>query len=212
MKRILALFLIVTLVSCENSTDQKNKEQNNPEENQDTLKQSTNDSVALKSFKNEIEFAQFCATKIQSGKANDLKPYTENGILFSPYAFIDTSSARVVRLDELSNPNEQMHYWGVYLGRGDSILLTTADYLNQFIFNFDLNKDNIEIRSYADNPKSRGSEMQNINSLYPNAVSVEFYKPASKKGYMDWSALIFVVHKKGDRFYLKAIAHNQWTP
>lgn len=212
MKRISVLILILALISCENPTDRKDIEQNMNLENQDTLKQSVVDSVTQKSFSSVIEFAQFCATQIKSGNSDALKPYVEKGILLSPYAYIDKSSARIVDLDELGNPNKQIHYWGVYAGRGDSILLSTPDYINKFVYSFDWKKDDVEIKSYNDNPKSRGSEMQNIQSLYPNSTSVEFYQPPSKQGYLDWNALIFVVHKVKDLFYLEAIVHNQWTP
>lgn len=211
MKRILTLVLVLMLISCENSIHQKDKE-NNSAEKSDTISSSMSDLSTQKSFDNVIEFTQFCANQIRSDETDALEPYVRKGILLSPYAFIDTLSARIVGLDELSNPEKQMYYWGIYAGRGDSILLFTSDYLNKFIFNFDLNKNEVEIKTYEGNAKSRGNEMQNIHKLYPNAISVEFYEPPSEVGGMDWNALIFVVHKEDNHFYLKAIVHNQWTP
>lgn len=215
MKRVLVLAFIGILASCENATNNnidEKIEQTASIDKSDALDSTLSDTAAHLSFNNAIDFAEFCAKNIQSGMANKLASYTENGILLSPYAFIDTSSARIVDLEELANPTKQIHYWGIYAGRGDSILLSTPDYINKFIFNFDLNENNTEIKSYTDNPDSRGSEMINIHKRYPNSVVVEFYNPPTEEGGMDWNALNFVVQKDGGHFILKAIVHNQWTP
>lgn len=215
MRKITVLFLIGILFSCENMDVKEITAENSSSQDQNDTVVATNNKIdkqTSRAFKNAVDFVQFCIEKIQSKEIKDLNPYVENGIVFSPNAHIIPSNTRTVGLEELSVPEKTIHYWGIYPGRGDSILLSTSDYLNRFVFNFDLNANHIEINSYDGNPKSRGSELHNIEEQFPEATTVAFYEPPSKEGYMDWNALYFVVQKLEDRFVLKAIVHNQWTP
>ncbi len=213
MKNLVALISVLILFSCENSNVNKTKTKvikNKGKKDSTAVLHTQNDVQSPQVFKDAVAFAHFCIEKLQTREALDLKPYVENGVVLSPNAHIDTLSVRKVGLEELSTPTKELQFWGIYPGRGDSILLSTADYVDKFIFNFDL--DNAEINSYQGNPKARGSEQINIQDLFPSATTVAFYKPPSKEGYMDWNALYFVVQKTEGHFVLKAIVHNQWSP
>lgn len=215
-RKILFSVLILSFFACENNAEQDdNKSQIKRDTeviSKDKTEQQTEKVQHVKSFEDAIAFAEFCATQIKVGKAVDLEPYTEGEILLSPYAFIDTSTVRSVDIKALSQAKAKLYYWGTYVGRGDSIVLSTSDYIDKFVFNFDLEKDDVEVNTYKGNPKSRGSELHNIEKVFPNSISVEFYQSPSKKDFIDWNALIFVVTKKDNHFYLEAIVHNQWTP
>ena len=89
--------------------------------------------------------------------------------------------------------------------------MTTPEYLNKYVLTFDINDKNVKTSTYNGKPTAYGSELHNMQEIYPNATFVEFYHPPSEVGYMDWNALIFVVEKNGNDYLLKAIIHNQWT-
>lgn len=213
IKKTLVLGLIIALYSCQDSATTQSGEivQQN-----DTTKKSVPISAQQEKelhFASAINFAQFCDSVLREGNAKMLKPFVNDGVLFSPYASVDTANARFEKLEDLISPSNQLHFWGIYQGRGDSILLSTPDYFKKFVFTFHQKKDSVDVLTYSGkSPKKRGSEQQNLPKIYPHSTFVEFYHLPSKEGYMDWSSLIYVVKKGNKQFHLKAIVHNQWTP
>ncbi|HLV43055.1 MAG TPA: hypothetical protein VKY37_12305 [Brumimicrobium sp.] len=211
MNRVWGLTFVFSLVlfSCENNPISEG--------------QTADDKVVLKggeeslsyNFKDEVEFSKVCLEELREGNLEVFHQFAEKKILLSPYAYIDQANFRKVSIAEIETPNDDIHFWGIYDGRGDSILMTTPEYLNRYILNFPINSDGVEINVYEDKPKAYGSELHNMHEIYPNATFVEFYHPPSEEGYMDWNALIFVVeiikHDYGNEYLLKAIVHNQWT-
>lgn len=218
MKTLWGFILVAGLFSCQGEAVQEVDEKKDDGKLNDEAvalpsEEKTDETKESKdiSFEDEVDFVNYCVTQLQEGNADALHPFTNGKILFSPYAYIHESSARRVALDEIADPTNELHYWGIYDGRGDSILLTTADYFDEFVFNFNINDQKVKVETYKDKPKAYGTEQQNIHKVYPESVFVEFYQPPSEEGYMDWNVLIFVVKKKGDQYLLKAIVHSQWT-
>jgi hypothetical protein len=218
MKKLWGILLISSLFSCGNTAEQEldqNKTDNavKDESSEVPSEEKVGDNIEQEqiSFQDEVEFAKYCATQFEKGNIEALRQFTKENILFSPYAFIAQSSARKVALDEVEAATDDIYYWGVYEGRGDSILLSTPEYFNKYVFNFDVNDKEVKVNTYSDQPKARGNELHNVQKIYPDAKFVEFYHPPSKEGYMDWNALIFVVEKVNDQYILSAIVHNQWT-
>jgi hypothetical protein len=209
MKKSWILILAIGLFSCENNMDngQKDIERNNGDKTVNV----PNDEVTERvHFENEIDFAKYCAALLKEGNIDGLRPYTDGEILLSPYAYIQPET-RKVTLGELQESTNEVHYWGKYDGSGDSILLSTPQFLNKFVLNFDISTPDIKATKFQSTPKAYGNEMHNVQKIYPNLTYVQFYKSASKKENMDWKALIYVVEKNADGFVLKAIVHSQWT-
>ena len=209
MKKSWILIVVIGLFSCENNMEngQKDIESKNGEKTVNV----PDDEVAERvNFENEIDFAKYCAALLKEGNIDGLRSYSDGEILLSPYAYIQPET-RKVTLGELQESSNEVHYWGKYDGSGDSILLSTPQFLNKFILNFDISTPDIKATKFQSTPKAYGNEMHNVQKICPNLTYVQFYKSPSKKENMDWKALIYVVEKNADGFILKAIIHNQWT-
>lgn len=134
------------------------------------------------------------------------------GIRFSPYAFVDTGgdiklsaktlAAQAKKTDSLS--------WGNYDGSGDNIRLSFQDYFNRFVYNADfLNAEQVSINKMI----GGGNSLNNLTAAYPGADFTENYFSGfdPKYGGMDWCCLRLVFKKQGNKYYIIAIIHDQWT-
>ena len=76
-------------------------------------------------------------------KENDFaelrKYFSEEGVLFSPYGYIDIATSKKLTPDDfLTAVNKKwILTWGNYDGAGDPIKLTVTDYLKKFVYNAD---------------------------------------------------------------------------
>jgi hypothetical protein len=134
------------------------------------------------------------------------------GVRFSPYGFVDTTSHKILQAGEFLQAIEkkQTIYWGAYDGTGDSILLTAAQYYNKFIYNADF----LNAEKYSINKRlSKGNSLDNITSVYPGCNYTEHYFPGFDKKYggMDWTTLKLVFKFHNGRNYLVGMVHDQWT-
>ena len=214
MKRICSVILLASLLSCDNTGEQTSSidvVERNSSENSNEVINDENERFKQIEFKDEIEFAKYFAIQLQEGNIKELSSYTSGNILLSPYAHVEKSTARKVSLKEIETHTDDVHHWGNFDGSGDSILLTTSEYLNKFVLSFDLKDARVKVSASTDKPKVRGNELHNMQDLFPKATFVEFYHPPSKAGYLDWQAVIYVVEKVNNQYVLKAIIHNQWT-
>lgn len=207
-----SMILAIGLFSCE-SADQDRSQSDTSQKKIAIDEMENEDAKDLKErviFKDEVDFSKYCSSMLADGNIDALRPYTDGEILLSPYAFIEPT-ARKVTLAEIKEHTDEVYYWGDYDGSGDSILLTTPEYVNQFVLSFDLKDSKVKVAKYQSIPKVYGNELNNVQNKFPGATYVQFYQPPSKKDYMDWKALLFVVETKEGSFILKAIIHNQWT-
>jgi hypothetical protein len=219
MKYILFFFLVV-LMACRNSPKKDTVKSetpaapipdsiptvaNNPGSivaaatNSDSLVLATSRQV-LKMMKNK-EFIQL------SSFFHPLQ-----GVRFSPYGFVDTSSHRTLRAAEFLKAIDKKPtlYWGSYDGSGDSIVLTAAAYYKKFIYNADfLNAE----KSSLNKRISAGNSPENIAAVYPGCNYTEHYFSGFDKKYggMDWTSLKLVFKFYEGKNYLVAIVHDQWT-
>lgn len=215
MKKVVGMFLLIGLVACESSSVENTEQETNKENaSQDTMVEKEVSSEINNeelTFDSELEFVKYSHQQLREKNQKTLENITDGSILFSAYAFIDTTSARKVTVSELTSDNDEVHYWGDYDARGDAIEMTNEAFLEKYVFSFDIEAENVVVNTYKGKPNAYGSELHNMHELYPEAKFVEFYHPPSEEGYMDWNALIFVVEQVNDKYILKAIIHNQWT-
>lgn len=212
MRKIWMLVLLVGLFSCENKDAEQEVESVEKVKEEVVIGEAEEEEVSYH-FDDEVAFARMAYKEMSEGRYDLLTRYTSGKILFSPYAYIDTATAREVTIEEIKAGTDEVHFWGIQDGSGDSLLMSTPEYLNQYIFGVDiLGAEELSIQTYeGEAPKAYGSELHNVHQLYPEATFVEFYIAPSEEGYLDWKALIFVVEKQGEDYLLKAIIHNQWT-
>lgn len=132
-------------------------------------------------------------------------------VLFSPYGYIDTASAR--RFDRASLPVlgklKDKLLWGQYDGSGEDIRLSAEEYMARFAND----------KSYAQSDSvlvnrsvASGNSVNNMAEVFPGCDYVEFYcKGSEQYSGMDWGALRLVFRTVGDKVYLVAVVHDQWT-
>jgi hypothetical protein len=142
-----------------------------------------------------------------------LKSYIHpvKGLLFSPYAHIDTATANVFPAADLPDMTDSTVYnWGSYDGSGEPISLTFQQYYDKFVYDKDfLHSEAVGI----DEIKGVGNTLVNIKEVYPSSFIMDYYFSGFDEQYegMDWESLILVLEKTNGAWYVSAIVHSQWT-
>ena len=138
--------------------------------------------------------------------------HPENGIRFSPYAYIDTANdvtatRSTFRLNAYTN---KKRIWGSYDGSGDPIKMTFKEYFKKFVYDVDfLNAEKTTLNTKS----SHGSDFDNLKDIYPGSIYTESYFSGfdEKYGGMDWRALRLVYKEYEGKYYLVGVIHDEWT-
>lgn len=144
--------------------------------------------------------------------ANFIHPL--EGVRFSPYGFVDTTSDIVLSprafLDELSKKPQTKITWGEYDGTGEPIVLTIEAYFKKFVYNADFL--NAPQNSWNEMIGS-GNSLNNLTTIYKDCAFTEHHFPGFNQKYsgMDWCSLRLVFKKYNNQIYLVGIVHDQWT-
>lgn len=132
-------------------------------------------------------------------------------LLFSPYGYIDTTSAIRFSKEKLKQAatQQQKINWGEYDGTGDPIELNIAEYFDKFV----TDKDYLKCGANPINETTAvGNTVNNLEEVFPGYDFIEYYcKGSDKYSFMDWGALRLVYKVSDDKIYLVAIVHDQWT-
>lgn len=141
-----------------------------------------------------------------------VKYFSSEGVLFSPYGFIDTAkSKRLAPDDFLESINKKwILTWGSYDGTGDPIRIPVASYLKKFVYNADyLNAEAVGL----DQIMKQGNSLNNLKNIYPNHHFIDYHFSGFDQKYngMDWTSLRLVFEKNDGQYFLVAIIHDQWT-
>lgn len=138
--------------------------------------------------------------------------HPKEGVLVSPYGFVDTSDYVAIFADDIVAKSQKSDslYWGAYDGSGDSISLSFANYFAKFVYNADfLNAEKMSVNKMI----GSGNSLNNLQTVYPGCDFTENYFSGFDKKYegMDWCTLRLVFKMYNDRYYLVALVHDQWT-
>lgn len=163
-------------------------------------------------FENAQDFAEFCLVALKEENEEVLMPYLEEELLLSPNAYIEKDEVQRLKAQDILNPSEKVYHWGDQPGSGFPIELTIPAYLDSFVLDVDFESDVVEMNTYTAKPVARGSELHNMQDLFPGCSFVEFYMPPSEEGFIDWSGIYLIVRQKDNDFTLVGIVHNRWTP
>ena len=139
--------------------------------------------------------------------------HPDKGVRFSPSAYVDLETDRVVSRDRIARlwQDTQVYQWGYAEGSGDPITLTAADYLDRYVSD----------RPYAaagnvliDSDRTLGTTVNNAATVYPLGRRVEYLvtPPEGQGDPNDWGALRLVFEPSGDRWYLVGVIHDTWSP
>ncbi|NGZ77818.1 hypothetical protein [Saccharibacillus alkalitolerans] len=137
------------------------------------------------------------------------------GIRFSPYAYVELKSDRVLTPGKLRQAwkDPETYVWGAYDGSGEPIVLDFRGYYARFLNNLPYTAPdgvgyNRVVRS--------GNTLSNLKKAYPKAKFVEFYVKGGRSGAgdvggMDWGSLRFVFEQTGSDWQLIGIVGDRWT-
>ncbi len=132
----------------------------------------------------------------------------EKGLVISPYEFIE-SDAVVLSKEEMENLSsiEKEYLWGYHDGSGKPIRSVPQGY-------FDRYKGFTEPdQVILDDVQQRGNTKNNINEVFPDSKTVEFYQNGTEKyGGMDWRSLYLVFQQDAEgKLKLSALVTGEWT-
>lgn len=201
----IALCVLILAVSCSNN-EQSSTDKQVKKEDTSTV------SKAPAEFSSEINFAYYCMEQLQKSNFSGLSKYVnDNGVLFSPYAHVDTTTAPILSISALNKHKNSPVIWGLQDGTGDTLKYSVSQFVDKYILPFKDSSKNVTTRVFTANPSVHGNELHNIHELYPGDKFVEFYYPATSASGMDWRAIILVVGKDRSHYILKAVVSNEWT-
>ena len=148
----------------------------------------------------------------QNNYAELIKYFSQDGVRFVPYGFIDTANSKKLTPDDfLESINKKWTLtWGSYDGTGDPIKLSVPAYLKKFVYNADYLA--AEAVGY-DQIIKQGNSLNNLKTIYPNHHFIEYHFSGfdQKLDGMDWTSLRLVFEKVDGQYFLVAVIHDQWT-
>lgn len=162
----------------------------------------------------EIEFVEPAYQILKLLKNWDIKglsPYIHSdfGLTFSPYAFLNDQ--RILSVEEIAAKvdSDSVEFWGFYDGSGDSIMMTFSEYFKEFVYCADF-------AGLADTtvntPGHSGNSLNNFDEVFPDGQYIDFCVPGTEEyGFLDWRTLRMGFVKKGKKWYLVALIHDEWT-
>lgn len=140
--------------------------------------------------------------------------HPDEGLRFSPYSFIDTTSDQVISarvVKSWADPkNRAKILWGTEDPTDKPIHLTIDGYVKRFVYDVDFVKpDSIRVNSFI----GGGNTLNNLTEVYKNCPFVESHFPGFEKRFngMDWRSLRLVFKQKDGKFYLIGVVHDEWT-
>lgn len=136
----------------------------------------------------------------------------EEGLLFSPYGYINKDSDVILSQEEVENleDDRQEREWGAYDGTGEPIILTFDEYYDEFIYD----QDFLNAEIIGNNLRiGQGNTLENIHEVFEDVRFVEFHFSGFDEEFdgMDWVSLRLAFTPDGDSWNLIAIVHDQWT-
>ena len=206
---IIALFALV-FISCQVETTVKNE----------SIKEETIDSLSIETpLLDDInDILLIKGTDVlQTLDPVDINKlfyfaHPEKGILFSPYGFINSNTAKTLNQAELlalQQSNKKI-IWGEFDGSGDLIELSFNDYFSRFVY--DQNYRDASLFD-VDNTLGKGNSINNIQDIFPNAHFIEFHFEGFDPNLqgMDWRSIRLVFDEIEGNLFLVAIIHDEWT-
>ncbi|MBP3950453.1 hypothetical protein [Bacillus suaedae] len=239
MKRILCLFLMFLLVGCaqeetepvqteEQDTEQEEQETQSERENEEdngvseednqeasgSTNQQEDEGEAALSFDSAEELAAAAVNWLDSRDFETLSHHIhpEEGVRFSPYAYVDVDNDVVFTQEELRNiKNDSSTYlWGHWDGSGEPIEMTFDEYYERFIYDEEyVNAEEVGI----DTRLGQGTTVDNSKEVYPDSKIIEYHFPGFEQEYegLDWRSLRIVMETIDNQWYIKGFIHDEWT-
>lgn len=214
MKKIFLVVFVSAIISCghhdKKTTDPAPSPDSPPIKNDTLHKMEAHlDSNLLFSTSTAI----LTAIKAKDHKALAGFIHPEQGLLFSPFKYID-SSCLVIKANEfesLANSNKKLNWHSSWMEEDADSLLTVKDYFKRFVYDVDFIK--APERTFNESHNA-GTEINNTFEIFKGSDFVEFFFPGFEKKYdgLDFRGLQLVFKAYNGKPYLVGIVHDEWTP
>jgi hypothetical protein len=140
------------------------------------------------------------------------------GVTFSPYTYVRPLQGAPGEADLVFSASQlrdlwsdaTVYHWGAYDGSGEPIELTFSEYYERFVYDVEFARPDVV---GFDETVGQGNTINNIASVYPDAVTIEYHFEGVDPQYagMDWRSLRLVLEEKDGLWYLVGIVHDEWT-
>lgn len=138
--------------------------------------------------------------------------HPERGLTFTASSTVDLEADRNFTADEIRGltKNSRQYLWGYEDGRGDPILLTMEEFMQQYIFAVDYTK---APEVGVDQVVLSGNALENVAQAYPGCRFVDLcYRELNPDfGGLDWCSLKLVFEPLEGQWRLVGLIHSQWT-
>ncbi|MES2651350.1 MAG: hypothetical protein V4663_06390 [Bacteroidota bacterium] len=209
MKNLLLFVLTAFIISsCGNNKQEKKNEV------KDTIATATSPTPDVFVEQDSIKaIGEQVLISLKENNFVELRKYfSEEGVLFSPYGYIDTAKSKKLSPDDFLTAIDKKWIltWGSYDGTGDPIKLTVKAYLKKFAYNADY--VNAEAIGFDEEMK-QGNSTNNLKEIYPQHHFIDYHFSGfnQKMEGMDWTSLRLVFEKQNGEYFLVAVIHDQWT-
>lgn len=223
MKKPFYLILVVACLNCNQSDSNRSKSSFDTSTRDlfkelDSLMPKKSEKISLIKRKTDttllLKTSEEILKAIKKGDYNKFASFIhpEYGIRFSPYAYIDTLAQQVLSSNQflqISKQKKSINWntsWEI-----EPEYLTIDQYFKKFVYDVDfLNAELKSINEYH----SQGTDLNNIEEIYPKADVVEFFFSGfeEKYGGHDFRGLRLVFKFYNTKPFLIALVHDEWTP
>jgi len=213
-KLIFISFISLAILSCNNSGSKKDVKEDslvhadtliNPLDVDDPVRDST-----LLALNKDV----LTAFKNKQYDSLSLLIHPEEGVLFSPYGYVDTASNVVIKAETMktwADKKKQVKMvWGWYDGDDEEIKLTMNEYVKLFVYDVDfLKPDSIKV----DELVAGEHVLKMLRDFFPGCHIVESHFAGfdKKQEGMDWRNLRLVFKLKDGKYYLIGVVHDEWV-
>ena len=157
----------------------------------------------------DLAYTAAAAIRDQDFPALSRMVHPEQGLLFSPYAYVNSDSARRFTAEQVAafSGDNSSYVWGVYDGSGEPIELSIQDYFQRFVFDRDFTAAPVV---GIDRILYSGNTLENVTEVFPGAHFVELYDPGTEPDGLDWAILRLVFTELDGEYYLTAVSTSAW--
>ncbi|MCZ6873502.1 MAG: hypothetical protein O7G88_08220, partial [bacterium] len=137
--------------------------------------------------------------------------HPEKGVRFSPSAYVDIETDRVLSPDQVKRfwTDHSTYVWGYADGTGDPINLTPEQYLREYVLSRDFRQPS---SINVNDDRASGNTNNNAATIYPVGTRVEYYIQPSVRDSVEqhnWAALRLVFERIGGSWFLVGVIHDQ---
>lgn len=162
------------------------------------------------------ELAQRAIGALLALRAGDMTTFSTYvhpaGVRFVPNTIISAENPVWSPADVIGLPaNPTVYAWGSDFARGDTIMLTFADYYPRYVWSADFFF--ADAIGYNTNLVT-GGLIDNSGDIYPGRQFVEYHFDGFDPQYtgLDYRTLRLVLLPHTDEWYVVAVVNNEWTP